>query len=104
MGMAAPNVNVTGVKFLVTEEMMARQDLKKRIRFLIYFVLACIMGSTWTAAFLAIFMDLHDMWYPFIILNGMQVGHTYSLPILITYNDCTPFIAHRESSFSSPLT
>ena len=58
-----------------SELMAKRRDLKRRkhnIRLVLYVKLALIMGLGWLFAFLASLTQVQALWYPFILLNGLQ--------------------------------
>jgi hypothetical protein len=68
------DINVTGVKFQITEQAADREDFKKTLRFAVYVVLALLVGAAWIFGFVAIYVDgMSDLWYPFIVFNGLQV-------------------------------
>ena len=62
----------TSVKFAenVEDKKWCRQ--KNRIYFIIYLKLSLIMGLTWTFGFLASFLRIRLLWYPFIVFNSLQ--------------------------------
>jgi hypothetical protein len=45
---------------------------KDQIRFYLYLKLFTIMGLTWIFGFIAAFAHVQWLWYPFIVLNGLQ--------------------------------
>ncbi|KAJ9577975.1 hypothetical protein L9F63_025167, partial [Diploptera punctata] len=49
--------------------MSTRRD---QVRFYLYLKLFTIMGLTWISGFIATFTRVSFLWYPFIILNGLQ--------------------------------
>ncbi|RWS00238.1 uncharacterized protein B4U79_05832 [Dinothrombium tinctorium] len=51
---------------------MVRNHQENKIRFSLYFKLALLMGFTWACGFIASFNNISLLWYPFVILNGLQ--------------------------------
>jgi hypothetical protein len=43
-----------------------------KVRYYLYVKLAFVMGLTWIFGFIASLTDITILWYPFIILNGLQ--------------------------------
>ena len=94
-GIGAANVNITGVKFKISEAQVIklqniwhgtssgfvlkvkRQIRKQQVRFFITLFLVLLHGVTWTVGIVAVFAELPDLWYFFIILEGMQVIINY---------------------------
>ena len=60
------------VKFAQSPEERRWGHQKNRVYFVIYLKLSVLMGLTWLFGFLASFLKLGFLWYPFIILNGLQ--------------------------------
>ena len=60
------------VKFAPSPEERRWGQQKNRVHFVIYLKLSVLMGLTWMFGFLASFLKLGFLWYPFIILNGLQ--------------------------------
>ena len=60
------------VKFTENKEDRKLSYNKNKIYFIIYFKLSVLMGLTWLFGFLASFLKLGFLWYPFIIFNSLQ--------------------------------
>jgi hypothetical protein len=43
-----------------------------KVRYYLYIKLAFVMGLTWIFGFIASLTDISILWYPFIVLNGLQ--------------------------------
>ena len=52
---------------------MKRQIRKQQVRFFVTLFLVGLHGVTWTVGIVAVFAEMPDLWYFFIILEGMQV-------------------------------
>ncbi|XP_076364441.1 uncharacterized protein LOC143253860 [Tachypleus tridentatus] len=46
--------------------------LSDKVRFLLYVKLVLALGITWTFGFIAAFSGISVLWYPFIVLKGLQ--------------------------------
>ena len=61
-----------GVKFAVNDREQKRNLCKTKINFLLYLKLSTLMGLAWMFGLLASILDLHLLWYPFIVFNSLQ--------------------------------
>lgn len=66
------NCSGTSVKFAESQEDKKWTRHKNKVYFIIYLKLSVLMGLTWLFGFLAAFLKLNFLWYPFIILNSLQ--------------------------------
>ncbi|RWR99223.1 uncharacterized protein B4U79_03071, partial [Dinothrombium tinctorium] len=51
---------------------MVNEKKENKIRFKLYLKIFVLMGLTWCFAFIASFNGVSFLWYPFIVLNGLQ--------------------------------
>ncbi|RWS09887.1 lysosomal acid phosphatase-like protein 3 [Dinothrombium tinctorium] len=88
------------LKILLETKKATSIILKKpdNIRFKMYLKLALIMGFTWAFAFIASFNGISQLWYPFIVLNGLQGvnRHGDRTPLKLHPND-----PYREENYWS---